>query len=98
MRELVGKNPYTIFLIIGLVSAQVGISYWVSSYSWWVVFAVAYVAGAFISHALWVMIHETSHGLIFKGKVPNLLAGIIANLPHIFARFLGSKAGKQQSF
>jgi sphingolipid delta-4 desaturase len=31
------------------------------------------------------MIHESSHGLIFRGKVPNLLAGILANLPHIFA-------------
>ncbi|GAA3936616.1 fatty acid desaturase [Chitinophaga oryziterrae] len=85
MKELIGKNPYTIFMIIGLVSAQVAISYFVSDVSWWIVFLAAYAAGAFISHALWVMIHEASHGLIFRGKVPNLMAGIIANLPHIFA-------------
>lgn len=85
MKELIGKNPYTIFMIIGLVSAQVAISYFVSDVSWWLVFLAAYAVGAFISHALWVMIHEASHGLIFRGKVPNLMAGILANLPHIFA-------------
>jgi sphingolipid delta-4 desaturase len=85
MKELIGKNPYTIFMIIGLVSAQVAISYFVSDASWWIVFLAAYAVGAFISHALWVMIHEASHGLIFRGKVPNLMAGILANLPHIFA-------------
>jgi sphingolipid delta-4 desaturase len=85
MRELVGKNPYTIFLIVGLVSAQVAISYFVSDAAWWVVLLAAYFVGAFISHALWVMIHESSHNLIFKGKFPNMLAGMIANLPHIFA-------------
>lgn len=85
VKELVGKNPYTIFLIIGLVSAQVFISYLLRDSAWWMVFLIAYVVGAFISHALWVMIHEASHGLLFKGKVPNLFAGILANLPHIFA-------------
>lgn len=85
VKELVGKNPYTIFMIIGLVSAQVVISYLLRDSAWWMVFLIAYVVGAFISHALWVMIHEASHGLLFKGKVPNLFAGILANLPHIFA-------------
>ncbi|RXK86454.1 fatty acid desaturase [Filimonas effusa] len=85
VKELVGKNPYTIFMIIGLVSAQVALSWWLADAAWWLIFLVAYVGGAFISHALWVMIHETSHGLLFKGKVPNLLAGILANLPHVFA-------------
>jgi sphingolipid delta-4 desaturase len=85
VKELIGKNPYTIFMIIGLVSAQVGISYLLSDTAWWMVFLVAYAVGAFISHALWVMIHETSHGLLFKRKIPNLLAGILANLPHVFA-------------
>jgi sphingolipid delta-4 desaturase len=85
VKELVGKNPYTIFMIIGLVGAQVAISYFLRDSAWWLVFLVAYAVGAFISHALWVMIHEASHGLLFKGKIPNLLAGILANLPHIFA-------------
>ncbi len=84
VKELIGKNPYTIYMIIGLVAAQVGLSYWLRDASWWLIFLVAYGVGAFISHALWVMIHETAHGLIFKGKAPNLFAGMIANWPHIF--------------
>src|ERR1700733_7302084 len=81
MKELISKNPYTIFMIIGLVGAQIGISYLLKDSAWWIVFLAAYLVGAFISHSLWVMIHESSHGLIFRGKVPNLLAGILANLP-----------------
>lgn len=84
VKELIGKNPYTIFMIIGLVAAQVGLSIWLRDASWWLIFLVAYGVGAFISHALWVMIHETAHGLIFKGKTPNLFAGMIANWPHVF--------------
>lgn len=85
VKELIGKNPYTIFVILGLVAAQVGLSFLVRDASWWIILLVAYGVGAFISHALWVMIHETSHGLIFRGKMPNLFAGMLANLPHIFA-------------
>ncbi|SIT28662.1 sphingolipid delta-4 desaturase [Filimonas lacunae] len=85
VKELIGKNPSTIFFIIGLVTAQVAGAYLLKDSPWWLVFLVAYVVGAFVSHALWVMIHECSHGLLFKGKVPNLLAGILANFPHIFA-------------
>lgn len=85
VKTLIGKNPYTIFLVIALVAAQTSIAWWVGDKNWWVVFLTAYIVGAFISHALWVMIHEASHGLLFKRKVPNLLVGILANLPHIFA-------------
>ena len=45
---------------------------------------MAYLVGAFVNHALFVMIHETSHNLLFKGKAGNYIAGIIANFPHIF--------------
>lgn len=85
VKELIGKTPSTIFFIFGLVAAQVTAAFLLRESPWWLVFVVAYVFGAFASHALWVMIHECSHGLLFKGKVPNLLAGMLANLPHIFA-------------
>ncbi|GGH62792.1 hypothetical protein GCM10011379_13060 [Filimonas zeae] len=83
VKELIGKTPSTIFFIIGLVGAQITASYLLKDSPWWLVFVVAYLFGAFVSHALWVMIHECSHGLLFKGKVPNLLAGILANMPHL---------------
>jgi len=83
VRSLIGKNPYTIFAILGLVAGIILLSWLVSNRSWWVVVLVAYVAGAFINHALFVMIHECAHQLLFKKKSWNRIASIIANLPHI---------------
>jgi sphingolipid delta-4 desaturase len=43
----------------------------------------AYLVGAFANHALFVLIHECAHNLVLKGKVPNILAGMLADLPNI---------------
>ena len=40
---------------------------------------VAYAVGAFANHALFVLIHECAHNLIFKGKTANMITGIIAD-------------------
>lgn len=83
VRKLIGKNPYTIFVILGLVTGIVLLAWLVSGQSWWVVVLVAYFAGAFFNHALFVMIHECTHMLLFKKKSWNRIASIIANLPHV---------------
>ncbi len=88
-----GKNPLTIFAILGLVGGMIALSYLVKDSSWWIVILVAYCVGAFFNHSLFVMIHECSHHLLFKNKGMNYIASIIANLPHImpsaisFARY-----------
>src|SRR5436190_14468242 len=82
VRHLIGKNPYTFFAILGLVSFMVVMAYRVRDSSWWIVFAAAYFLGAFANHALFVMIHECTHNLLFKKKAMNLAAAIVANLPH----------------
>lgn len=84
VRELIGKNPYTFFALTGLVLAMVALAYLLKDSSWWLLVLIAYVVGAFINHSLFVMVHETTHNLLFKSKAANLLAGIFANLPHIF--------------
>ncbi len=84
LRNLIGKNPYTIFAILGLVAFQIVAAWLVSSQSWWVVFAVAYFLGAFADHSLFVMIHECTHQLLFKKRSLNRWASMIANLPQIF--------------
>ncbi|MCW3087322.1 MAG: fatty acid desaturase [Sediminibacterium sp.] len=84
MRKLIGKNPNTIYAIIGLVSVQILLSWLVSDQSWWIVLGAAYLLGAFADHALFVMIHECAHRLIFKNPAANRLAGILANVPLIF--------------
>src|SRR6187402_1860324 len=84
VRKLIGKNKYTIFAIIGLVSFQVVLSWLVSAQSWWIVVGAAYLLGAFADHALFVMIHECAHHLLFKSRAANRLAGILSNLPQLF--------------
>ncbi len=84
MRKLIGKNPYTFFAIIGLVSVQIVMCVLLSSQPWWLILLAAYTIGAFADHALFVMIHECAHRLIFKKPSANRLAGILANMPVIF--------------
>ena len=78
-----GKNPLTIFAILGLVGGMIGISFLIKDSAWWIVLLVSYGVGAFFNHALFVMIHECSHHLLFKNKSWNRMAAIISNLPHI---------------
>ncbi len=85
VRKLIGKNPLTIFAIVGIVGFQIIAAWWLADKSWWLVFAGAYLLGAFADHALFVMIHECAHRLLFKNQSANKLAGIVANMPLIFA-------------
>jgi sphingolipid delta-4 desaturase len=82
VRQLISKNPLTIFAIFFCVGSMVFLSYLLRDSSWWIVVLVAYAVGAFFNHALFVMIHECSHNLLFKGKTGNYLASVLANLPH----------------
>jgi sphingolipid 4-desaturase/C4-monooxygenase len=84
VRKLIGKNAYTVIAIFGLVSFQVVFSWLVRDSSWWIIFGAAYLLGAFADHALFVMIHECAHHLLFKSRSANRLAGILANLPQLF--------------
>jgi sphingolipid 4-desaturase/C4-monooxygenase len=84
VRQLIGKNKYTIFAILGLVGIQVVLAWAVRDTSWWIVAGVAYLLGAFADHSLFVMIHECAHHLLFKNRSANRLAGILANLPQLF--------------
>ncbi|HLX91512.1 MAG TPA: fatty acid desaturase [Puia sp.] len=83
IRTLIGKNPKTIFAIVGIVVLQVAMSGLVARQPWWVVLLAAYLLGAFADHALFVMIHECAHKLLFKSQSANRLAGILANLPQL---------------
>lgn len=84
VRKLIGKNPATFLFIVLLVGLQVSGAWFLADKSWWLIFGVAYFVGAFIDHALFVMIHECAHRLLFKSQVANRLAGIFANIPQVF--------------
>jgi sphingolipid delta-4 desaturase len=84
VRKLIGKNPTTFLFIVLLVGLQVSGAWLLADQSWWLIFAIAYFVGAFIDHALFVMIHECAHRLLFKNQAANRLAGIFANIPQVF--------------
>src|SRR5258708_36187545 len=84
VKKLMGKNPVTIFAIIGLVGGMIALSYLVRESTWRGVLLVAYFVGAFFNHALFVMIHECSHHLLFKTESLTRLAATVSNIPHIF--------------
>src|SRR3984957_5723334 len=84
VRQLIGKNKYTFFAILGLVLFQCILAGLVRNSSWWIVIGAAYLLGAFADHSLFVMIHECAHHLLFKSRTANRLAGILANLPQLF--------------
>ncbi|MBS1599698.1 MAG: fatty acid desaturase [Bacteroidetes bacterium] len=84
IRKLIGKNPYTFFVILFCVGFQLTLSWFLRDQSWWLILAVAYFGGAFACHTLFVCIHECAHNLLFKKRAFNTLAGIVANLPLVF--------------
>ena len=81
LRELAGPTPSTALWVLALVVAQIGLSLIVGHRSWMIWVPVAYFVGATIDHALWALIHDTSHNLVFRGRTANRFVGILANFP-----------------
>lgn len=84
IRQLIGRNPYTIFVIMLCVAIQITLAILLKDASWWLVFVAAYLIGAFACHTLFVCIHECAHNLLFKNRIANTWSGILANLPLVF--------------
>ncbi len=83
IRNLIGRNPWSMALLLALVGLQFGLAYLLRDQSWLLILLTAYLVGAFASHALFVLIHDACHKLILKGLNLNRIAGIIANVPGI---------------
>jgi sphingolipid delta-4 desaturase len=84
VRALIGKNPLTFLLIVAVVVGQVALAGALHDAPWWAILLAAYAVGAFADHALFVMVHECAHNLIFRTTRMNVIAAIIANLPQFF--------------
>lgn len=89
IRKLIGPNSTTFWWTAGIVALQIVVAWLVSGQRWWVVLVAAYTVGAFANHALFVMIHECAHRLVFKRTVPNILTALLANLPQFFPGAMG---------
>ena len=84
VRKLFGNLPSTSIFVYGIVALQLAIAIGMSHSPWWMIVAVAWLVGAVADHALWVLIHECTHNLVFKAAMPNKLLQILANLPIFF--------------
>ena len=85
IRKLIGRNPYTFLIILFCVALQTTLAWLLKDASWLLVFVVAYFVGAFADHTLFVCVHESTHNLVFKKRSLNTFAGLVANLPLVFA-------------
>jgi sphingolipid delta-4 desaturase len=84
VKALEKPDPLSAVYMIAIVGFMLALAYAVKDSSWWVVFVVAYCIGAVANHALWVLIHEGTHNLVFKKTNHNMLFLLIANLPHVY--------------
>ncbi len=83
VRKLFGRNPATALFIPLILVVQLGTAYLVSDQPWWVIVLAAYTLGAVVNNTCYVIIHEATHSLIFKGRTANILAAIGADLVHV---------------
>ena len=81
LRTLAGPDSTTAVWTVGLVAAQGCLALLVGDRSWMVWLPCAYVIGATIDHALWALIHDCTHNLVFRSRTANRLIAIVANLP-----------------
>jgi sphingolipid 4-desaturase/C4-monooxygenase len=81
LRMLAGPAPTSAVWVMLLVLAQSGLALVLGNRGWMVWLPAAYVIGATIDHALWALIHDTCHHLVFRSRTANRLVAIVANLP-----------------
>ena len=84
LRALAGPQASSAAWVAALVVSQMGLAALVAGQPWYVWLPVAYVAGATIDHALWVLIHECSHNLVLPSRIGNRVVALTANLPLVF--------------
>ena len=83
VRGLIGRNPWSALVAVVTVALQLLIAWQLRSAPWWVVALAAYGVGAFANHALYVMIHEATHNLIFASRAANQLTALVADIPNV---------------
>ncbi len=84
LRRYIGRNPVTGALIAAAVVAQLALAFAIRGQPWWQVILASWLFGAFVDHALFVMVHECAHDLVFKRRWANVFAALVANLPQFF--------------
>lgn len=83
-KDLCGHAPSTAAWLVAVVALQLTLAFLLRGSPWWLIVLAAYTVGAVANHALWVLIHEATHNLIFRSSAANAWMAILANLPIVF--------------
>jgi sphingolipid delta-4 desaturase len=91
LRALFGRDVSSFAWTVALVALQVAISIALVVWNapWWTILLVAWAIGAFVNHALFVLIHDYTHNLVFRTTNANRLGAIFANIPIVFPAAIG---------
>lgn len=82
IRKLFGYEWKTKWLVLLVVSIQLGTAIVLRNHAWtWQFFVAAYLIGATCTQNLFLAIHEISHNLAFRKVAHNKYLAILANLP-----------------
>ena len=92
IRELIGRNPWTALIMLGVVGLQIALAIVMGGlglHYWWAALLSAYCVGAFANHCLYVVVHDATHRLIFRNRATNYLVAIIGDLPNLIPGAIG---------
>lgn len=92
VRSLAGPNPWSALIIVALAGLQLTLSVSLRERPWWLVALLAYGVGAFIAHALGVLIHDATHDLVFRSPRANRWVAMLANVPLVFPAAMDFRA------
>lgn len=89
VRALNGRHPASALWIVGLVAVQWLVAAQMPEVDGWLMVALAFLFGAFVNHALYVMIHECTHSLVFASGTLNRLFAIICDFALVLPSAMG---------
>ena len=84
LRQLTGPLAVSALWVVALASVQLALAVALALQRWYIWVPAAYAIGATIDHALWVLIHECAHNLVFRSRLGNRLVALAANVPLVF--------------
>jgi sphingolipid delta-4 desaturase len=68
-------------VILFTVSLQITLAWFLREQEWYIILPAAWLVGTIINHSYIGLLHDASHGLIFRGKFWNDVFGLIVNAP-----------------
>jgi sphingolipid delta-4 desaturase len=86
VRALFQRDQWSALWTVLLVILQVAVGIGLTAFDapWWAIIIAAYAFGAFVNHALFVLIHDYTHNVVFKTANANRLGAIFANIAIVF--------------